>query len=247
MTRIVRGLCAGSDVESALSETNKKQCAHRVIAGIFYLMKSFVLAVLISGIVGTINSFAQEISEAVITISEQAEVLERGEDFAVHRSIATLRDASGNVSYRTNQFTLLENGLHYFEDGQWKQSEDLVESFPDGAVARRGPNKRPFTLTEFVDSTEPMLNAQQIRVTDEIEMLDDTLIDFGSAAILRGSAFAMDQRTIELSAQFPPEPEDVPVLKQWQKSEDGRSFLIESVGWSELWPHLQTLPGAGSK
>src|SRR2546427_7242799 len=44
-----------------------------------------------------------------------------------------------------NQFTLLENCLNYFEDGQWKESEDLIEPVPDGAVARRGPHKASFS------------------------------------------------------------------------------------------------------
>ncbi len=310
----------------------------------------FVLAVLVSGILTSPTTFAEDalVDVAPAVLDEQSEILERGEDFAVHRSVTSLIDTTGAITYRTNQFTVLENALHYFENGEWKQSEDLVESFPGGAIARRGPhraifspelnvesvfdiemsdrkrlrggvraiqltdmaNGKSFTLgtvrqsvkgrllppnqvlyanafeggveadvlliwkhnaflhevvlrsrpelpegmnpqstrleivTEFVDSTEPVLDPQQVRVTDEIQMDDDTLIDFGSAAILRGSAFAVEQRAIGLSAQFPADPEGAPVLKQWQKSTDGRRFLVESVGWSDLWPQLQNLPVA---
>ncbi|MCI0538036.1 MAG: hypothetical protein L0Z50_22700 [Verrucomicrobiales bacterium] len=42
-------------------------------------------------------------------------------------------------------------------------------------------------VTEFVDSTEPLLNPQQVRVTDEIQMQDDTLIDFGSVRFCGGA------------------------------------------------------------
>lgn len=35
--------------------------------------------------------------------------------------------------------------MHYMENGEWRASEDLVESFPGGAVARRGPNKAIFS------------------------------------------------------------------------------------------------------
>jgi hypothetical protein len=147
-------------------------------------MKSFVFAVLLSGVVGTINSLAQETFEALITVSEQAEVLERGEDFAVHRSIATLSDASGNVTYRTNQFTLLENGLHYFEDGQWKQSEDLVESFPDGAVARRGPHKAIFSPELNVEAVFDIEMSDRKRLRGGVRAIQLTDIATGQSFIL---------------------------------------------------------------
>jgi hypothetical protein len=70
---------------------------------------------------------------------------DKGEDFTVYSQVASATDATGHISYTTNRFTLLENALNYFEDGQWKLSEDIIESFPDGAVARRGPNKAIFS------------------------------------------------------------------------------------------------------
>src|SRR5690606_16329080 len=45
----------------------------------------------------------------------------------------------------TNRFTLLENCLHYQEGGEWKASEDVIEITPEGAVAKRGPNKCTFS------------------------------------------------------------------------------------------------------
>jgi len=71
--------------------------------------------------------------------------IDLGQDFAVYRTVSSGSDASGVVSLRTNQFTLLENHLNYLDNGQWKPSEDLIEAFPDGAVARRGPNKAIFS------------------------------------------------------------------------------------------------------
>lgn len=66
-------------------------------------------------------------------------MVERGQDFITLRNV----DRSGPVP-RTNTFTLLENGLHYFEGGEWRLSEDMIESFADGAVARRGPHRAVF-------------------------------------------------------------------------------------------------------
>ena len=72
-------------------------------------------------------------------------VVERGEDYAVYQRVSARTDAASGATVVTNQFTLLENSLNYLEDGQWKQSEDVIEPSPNGAVARRGPNKATFS------------------------------------------------------------------------------------------------------
>ncbi|MEK7676028.1 MAG: hypothetical protein AAB676_09375, partial [Verrucomicrobiota bacterium] len=73
------------------------------------------------------------------------QIAERGKDFAVYRKVTGLTNQTGQVSNKTNEFTLLENNLHYFDNGEWKVSEDVIESFPGGAVARRGPDKTIFS------------------------------------------------------------------------------------------------------
>lgn len=73
------------------------------------------------------------------------QVVERGEDFAVFQKVTSFRDAAGQVKYETNRFTRLENAMHYYENEQWKPSEDLIESYPGGAVALRGPHKAIFS------------------------------------------------------------------------------------------------------
>jgi hypothetical protein len=71
----------------------------------------------------------------------QGRILDRGEDFTVFENTRVAPD--GNR--QTNQFTLLENALNYQENGEWKISEDLIESFPGGALARRGPHQAIFS------------------------------------------------------------------------------------------------------
>ena len=39
-------------------------------------------------------------------------VAERGQDYALDRSVRTVLDATGTVVQETNEFTLLENALH---------------------------------------------------------------------------------------------------------------------------------------
>ena len=73
------------------------------------------------------------------------EVLQRGQDQALCRRVTRLTSADGAVGFKTNEFTVLENGLYYLQDGAWQPSEDLIESFPGGAIARRGPHKAIFS------------------------------------------------------------------------------------------------------
>ena len=50
-------------------------------------------------------------------------------------------DSNGAELVVTNTYTVLESGMHYQEDGQWKNTEATFEEFPSGFVARHGPHK----------------------------------------------------------------------------------------------------------
>ena len=71
---------------------------------------------------------------------EAPQIMDRGQDFTVFESVSD--DGTGQ---RTNRFVLLENGLNYFENGQWQPSEDVIENFPEGLVARRSPVRAVFS------------------------------------------------------------------------------------------------------
>jgi hypothetical protein len=282
------------------------------------------------------------------TPQQQIEIIERGQDFAVHRTVTQITGADGSTSFQTNQFTLLENGLHYMEDGQWKESQDVIESFPDGAVARKGPHKAIFSpdlnaeavfdistsdglrlrggvrqlqitdvasgaslvlgkvrasvkaqllppnrllyrdafdgieadvllewrhnhyshnvilrerpalpaqfapastrieaVTEFVEAPEPEINEQVLKVDGQPDISDHVTLGFGSLFAPRGRAFAVaGDRALNLTgAAF--SDEGTPVVKQWHKLDDGRRFLLESVGWMEAQMVLRDLPARG--
>lgn len=72
-------------------------------------------------------------------------IVMRGRDHAVFEKRVIRFDAYDNEILETNRFTLLENCLHYQEGGEWKASEDVIEITPEGAVAKRGPNKCTFS------------------------------------------------------------------------------------------------------
>lgn len=75
-------------------------------------------------------------------------ILERGEDYAIHRVMAA--DTPGGEERRVSEFTRIGNALHYVdpETGEWKESENLIEMQPDGgAAALRGPHKAFFAAS----------------------------------------------------------------------------------------------------
>jgi hypothetical protein len=61
--------------------------------------------------------------------------------------VSVLTNEHGILLWQTNRFTLLAHGLHYPDPvtGQWRESEELVEAHPDGAIARRGAYRTIFS------------------------------------------------------------------------------------------------------
>ncbi len=50
----------------------------------------------------------------------------------------TLIDTNGAPYQHVGRYTEIANGLHYLVDGEWVESEEIIEPHPRGAVARRG-------------------------------------------------------------------------------------------------------------
>ena len=280
-----------------------------------------------------------------IQFEEPPRIIDRGQDFALYRAILLETDEAGHSSRRTNEFTLLENALHYRDsNGQWRESEDLIESAPDGAIARRGPHKAFFTrrldseavfdiqtssgrhvrgglraiqitdpatgksqtlatvrenaaaellppnqllwkdafeglscdvlliwshdrfsqdvilrekpklpegwdlatarlevLTEFMVEERPTLREQALKTEDGLELSDHTVIQFDSLSIIMGKALALEEGRAFAFGSLDATDQSVPVLKQWRELDDGRTFLIESLGWKEIEPRLKDL------
>jgi hypothetical protein len=274
-------------------------------------------------------------------------IIERGQDYAVYATIQQFTDASGRTWNRTNEFTLLENALHYLDNGQWQESQDVIEPFPDGAVARYGPHRAIFSadlnaeavfdiqaadgrrirggiralqlndlatgktltigtvkasvkgellppnqivypdafdgvsadvvlvwkhnlfshdvilrerpeipagwdptaarlevLTEFTVDAEPELRTQVVEAEGQPALEDDAVIHFGNLAMVMGKAFTVAGDSAVALGDLSGAEGTVPVLKQWVRTEDGRHYLVESVGWLEVWPMLEDLPVA---
>ena len=273
--------------------------------------------------------------------SGSIQIVEIGQDFVVYGNVFSETNDVGGTLLRTNRsFTLLENSMHYFEEGNWKKSENVIEPFPNGAIARRGPTKaifsptldaaavfdvetqsgkrlrggvrliqlfdrsngrtielanvkpgaigqllppdrivfegcmdglnvdvvytwkynffaqdiilkeRPFLpeefnaastsleiVTEFLAPPVPDIKARNIETDDP----DDLVIDFGELAIVAGKAFPINDNNQLALAAWNPSADGQHVRKSWWRTEDERTFLIESVPWSEILPYLDRL------
>ena len=68
-------------------------------------------------------------------------VVEKGANHQVWQTTILTTYADGSVVASTNSYTELGTGMHYFEDGIWKDTVPAFELFPDGAIARRGQHQ----------------------------------------------------------------------------------------------------------
>jgi hypothetical protein len=114
----------------------------RVIASLLFTMGVLCAFSRLTAIAGS-SPISSDSVTSLLAIDPNLAVIDRGQDFAVFRRV--LPSGSAQSPSVTNQFTLLENNLHYFANGSWNISQDLIESFPDGAVARYGPDQAVFS------------------------------------------------------------------------------------------------------
>ncbi len=94
-------------------------------------------------------------------------VLERGPNHRVVRHVTWQTNNVGQISARTNSYTEIATGLHYQENGVWKETKEEIEILPNGAgaVARQGGHKVIFApnlnTPEVIDLETP--DGQRLR------------------------------------------------------------------------------------
>src|SRR5690606_31257181 len=109
----------------------------------------------------------------------------RGQDFAIYGRVGTRMDEEGNLVTVTNRsFTLLENALHYFEEGEWKEREDLIEPFPGGAIARRVPHKAIFSHNLNAEAVFDLESSAGDRLKGGVRAIQITDLASGQSAVL---------------------------------------------------------------
>jgi len=136
------------------------------------------------GLIASLGFFFVALAIAQTPTELSNSVVERGEDFAVYQRVSAVTDAVGSVATQTNQFTLLENCLNYFENGEWKESEDVIESAPNGAVATRGPNKAIFSSELAAPAVFDVLSSDGKRLRGGVRVIQLTDVASGKSVTL---------------------------------------------------------------
>jgi hypothetical protein len=95
-------------------------------------------------------------------------VIERGPHHRVVQITGTTTDQNNNQITVTNEYTELRNGFHYQENGQWLESQDLIEMHPKGATARKGPYKVIFNSNINTEGSMDMLTTDSKRIRTSV-------------------------------------------------------------------------------
>ncbi|MGE3309496.1 MAG: LamG-like jellyroll fold domain-containing protein [Limisphaerales bacterium] len=106
-------------------------------------------------------------------------------------------------------------------------------------------------VTEFFDPPEPVKSDRMLATLADPQLRDsvaepdwvDEDLNFGPNRIVEGRAFAWSARE---AAQARPE-EFAPVGKRWLQADDGRTLLVESAEYVNLFDELLDLPGTAQR
>lgn len=151
--------------------------------------------------------------------------------------IAEVKDCEGRVAGNqviyADAFTDFKADVRYtYTKAGFEQDVVLREQPPGPEAYGLDPaTTRLQVLTEFMNPPQPVKRAGAIKERDGREMVDEYL-DFGVMEMWQGKAFMLGSSE---SAK------EIPVGKQWLKLE-GRDFLVEEVGVTEISQELQRLP-----
>ncbi len=87
-------------------------------------------------------------------------VVERGPFHRVWQNmVLSTNRVNGSIVTSTNTYTEVGDGLCYQENGQWLDSQDLIEITPDGAAALHGPTKAHFNANLNTAGAVTMITA----------------------------------------------------------------------------------------
>jgi hypothetical protein len=131
-------------------------------------MKTLTLAAFF--VLGGLTSFADPLAPQVAADSGVSFVTERGSDYAVVQRVTSQVAADGLTVTRTNFYTALETGMHYFKDGNWLESQELIEVAADGsaAFARQGPSQAIFSANVNSIPCSDMLTPDSKRLQSHV-------------------------------------------------------------------------------
>jgi hypothetical protein len=92
-------------------------------------------------------------------------IAERGPNHRVWQHVGSWTNELGVVTYATNSYTELATGMHYQDPktGQWLESQEVIEGFPGGAIARQGQIQMIFPNDLSAEPIEAQTSAGRFR------------------------------------------------------------------------------------
>jgi hypothetical protein len=73
-----------------------------------------------------------------VPVATDYAIIEQGPHSRVWARVELLTNSLGFVSAHTNRYVELQTGLAYLNNGQYVDSQEIIEGFPGGAIARQG-------------------------------------------------------------------------------------------------------------
>ena len=97
-------------------------------------------------------------------------------------------------------------------------------------------------VTELVESPRPTIREQTLDLDGTSQIEDHVVIHFGKMAMIMGKAFPVTSDKTWVMGALNQSEGTLPVHKQWYSLEDGRTYVVESVRWSEAEKQFDRLP-----
>ena len=134
-------------------------------------MKPYHRDALAIAVVLTLQPLAYIIAEAQTAETNITyAVVDRAADTKTVQSVTTITQPNGYAVRKTNSYVELAPGMHYLENGQWKESRALIEILPGGtgAIAKYGRHKVTFAPDINTDGAIDMTTADGKRLRSHI-------------------------------------------------------------------------------
>ena len=118
------------------------------------------------------------------TLQADYQLVERTQDSATYQRVVQLTNDSREVITQTNLLTVLDHGMHYLQDGEYQEIQDLVESFPDGAIARYGAYQTIFSPELNVQAAFDIQTPDAKRIRGGVRTIQLTDIATGKSVVV---------------------------------------------------------------
>lgn len=129
-------------------------------------MKIIAVLLALSGMSLSLSSQVISGNASLDTASKDSvryQIVERGPSHRVLERTTFEPNMLGEPTARKHRVVELATGMHYLENGQWKESREVIEAYPGGAIARQGPRKVIFANNlATADAIDTEVNGERL-------------------------------------------------------------------------------------